>query len=101
MVSLQNSPSIHQTWLSNASTQVDFMPQLGMYRHGPFQRSISFLVKAEQISAAPTSSHQDPGGVNLLPWGQHLLLGFCCPTRNTHHCFNFCKTMADILRVHP
>ncbi|KAI8017153.1 hypothetical protein LOK49_LG04G01815 [Camellia lanceoleosa] len=81
MVSLQNSPSIHQTWLSNASTQVDFMPQLGMYRHGPFQRSISFLVKAEQISAAPTSSHQDclftdrsgrrqliAMGTTLAPW---------------------------------
>lgn len=80
MVSLQHSPSILQTWLSNASTQMDFMPRLGTYRNG-LQRGISFLVRAEQISAAPTSSHQDyfltdrPGrrqliavGTTLVPW---------------------------------
>ncbi|XP_058194982.1 psbP-like protein 1, chloroplastic isoform X1 [Rhododendron vialii] len=59
MVSLQHSPSIHQTWLSNASTQMDIMTRLGMYRNGLFARGVSFLVRAEQISVASTSSHQD------------------------------------------
>ncbi|XP_057474825.1 psbP-like protein 1, chloroplastic isoform X1 [Actinidia eriantha] len=57
MASLKHSPSLHQTWLSNASTQVDFIPRLGVYRNAIFQRGISFLVRAEQISAAP-STHQ-------------------------------------------
>ncbi|XP_052175185.1 psbP-like protein 1, chloroplastic [Diospyros lotus] len=57
MASLQHS--IHHTWLSNASIQVDFVPQLGMYRHGPLQRGISFLVRAEHTPNAPaSSSHQ-------------------------------------------
>uniref|UniRef100_A0A5B7BAQ9 PsbP C-terminal domain-containing protein n=1 Tax=Davidia involucrata TaxID=16924 RepID=A0A5B7BAQ9_DAVIN len=70
MVSLQNSPSIHQTWLPNASNQ------LGFYRPGTFRRGISFLVRAEQVSAATTSPRQEgPGrrqllaaGATVAPW---------------------------------
>ncbi|KAL6967408.1 hypothetical protein U1Q18_033216 [Sarracenia purpurea var. burkii] len=60
MVSLQNSPSIHLTWLPNASIQ------LGMSRRDPYQRGISFLVRAEQISAAPASSDQGGAVLKLL-----------------------------------
>ncbi|XP_057465619.1 psbP-like protein 1, chloroplastic [Actinidia eriantha] len=92
MASLQHSPSLHQTWLSNASTQVDFMPRLGMYRNATFQRGISFLVRAEQISAAPTSTHQDRPGrrqlfamwTTLAPWillSDHKYASFAAESR--------------------
>ncbi|XAR51240.1 hypothetical protein NMG60_11005809 [Bertholletia excelsa] len=82
MVSLQNSPSTHQTWLSNMSTQVDFVPQLGIIlRHGLFQRCHYSTIRAEQISTAPNSSYQDylsthksgrrqllAVGATLVPW---------------------------------
>lgn len=74
MVSLQNAPSVHLRWCT--STQVDFVPQLGHNSHGPFKRGISFLVRAEQISAAPSSSPQDGTrrrhlfamGATFAPW---------------------------------
>lgn len=66
MVSLQQSPSIHQTLLRSSSTQ------LGSYRHGQFRRGgVPLQVKAEQVPAAASSScHQDkPGRRHLLAVG--------------------------------
>ncbi|KAK3029934.1 hypothetical protein RJ639_038162 [Escallonia herrerae] len=56
MMSLQQAPSIHQTCLLNASTQ------LGLFRHGQFRRGVPFIVRAEQVSAASTSPLQDNSG---------------------------------------
>ncbi|KAI3454797.1 hypothetical protein Pfo_011460 [Paulownia fortunei] len=64
MVSLLTSPSIHHTWLPNASTQ------LGLYRHGQFRRNISFIVRSEHVPSTSTSPYQDrPGRRQLLAMG--------------------------------
>lgn len=64
MASLQQSPSIHQMRLRNTSTQ------LGLYRHGQTRRCFPFLIRAEQVSSASTSPHQDkPGRRQLLSVG--------------------------------
>ncbi|CAI9786744.1 unnamed protein product [Fraxinus pennsylvanica] len=70
MVSLHNSPSIHQTLLRNTSTQV------GLCRHGHHQRNTTFYVRSDQVPAASTSPYQDRVGrrqllalgVTIAPW---------------------------------
>ncbi|KAL3824728.1 hypothetical protein ACJIZ3_020757 [Penstemon smallii] len=64
MVYLHTSPSVHHTWLPNASIQ------LGLYRYGQFRRNDSFVVKSEHAPSTSTSPCQDrPGRRQLLVVG--------------------------------
>ncbi|KAM7471222.1 hypothetical protein LguiA_009405 [Lonicera macranthoides] len=70
MVSLQQSPTIHQTWLLNASTQSTFMHQQALNRQGYFRKGVSFVIRAKQVSAASSTPHQDkPGRREILTLG--------------------------------
>ncbi|CAA2955670.1 psbP 1, chloroplastic [Olea europaea subsp. europaea] len=74
MVSLHNSPSIHQTLLRNVSTKV------GLCRHGHHQRNIVFFVRSDQVPTASTSPCQDTlGRRQVLALGVTISPGLLLP----------------------
>ncbi|GFP90665.1 pentatricopeptide repeat-containing protein pnm1 mitochondrial [Phtheirospermum japonicum] len=63
--SLLTSPSIHQTWLPNASST-----ELGVCRHTQLRRNVTFVVRSEHVPSTSTSLCEDrPGRRQLLAMG--------------------------------
>ncbi|KAG6404077.1 hypothetical protein SASPL_136315 [Salvia splendens] len=69
MVSLLTLPSTNHVWPSSSS-------QLGLYRHGPFRRSISFVVRSAHLPSTSAPPCEDRSGrrellalgVTVAPW---------------------------------